>query len=557
MDNELFEKAPIPEAYFSLAMPVVLSMLVTLVYYMVDTYFIAHTGNTDMVAGVSLTAPVFTVMIALGDIFGLGGSSVISRLFGQHRFADGKRLSAFCFYAAIATGLLILVLGLAFRDPMLALLGATDDTWQYASDFYTLIIVGSPFIIVSMTPSNLLRTEGHAVQSMIGSVAGTAVNIVLNPLFIHGFGWGAAGSAGATVIANICTDAYFVWFTLRHSSNLSIDPRTVIDRARRRLAVTAREVGSILAIGIPSAITNLTQSVGIVMINLFLLPYGTDAVAAMGIALKVIMIAVLVFVGFAFGAQPLIGYNYGARNMPRLRGILRFSYLFLSLFALVMTVVLSLSDRLLMGFFIEDATIITLGAGMLRVQLLSLVCVAVVMVTTCTFQSAGKAVGAFVLSISRQGVMLAITLFVGSRLAGYQGVIAAQAIAESEGSTSTAVFGYRNVRFGDGYVGRYADKTYSIDESEGNVVTLLDRIENELVNGELKPVILSCGPLPMMKAVAARAAKPRNEAQQSMEQRIGCGYGTCVLCTVDTAEGRLKVCSDGPVFTREQLGWGE
>ena len=413
MDNELFEKAPIPEAYFSLAMPVVLSMLITLVYNMVDTYFIAHTGNTDMVAGVSLTAPVFTVMIALGDIFGLGGSSVISRLFGQHRFADGKRLSAFCFYAAIATGLLILVLGLAFRDPMLALLGATDDTWQYASDFYTLIIVGSPFIIVSMTPSNLLRTEGHAVQSMIGSVAGTAVNIVLNPLFIHGFGWGAAGSAGATVIANICTDAYFVWFTLRHSSNLSIDPRTVIDRARRRLAIT-----------------NLTQSVGIVMINLFLLPYGTDAVAAMGIALKVIMIAVLVFVGFAFGAQPLIGYNYGARNMPRLRGILRFSYLFLSLFALVMTVVLSLSDRLLMGFFIEDATIITLGAGMLRVQLLSLVCVAVVMVTTCTFQSAGKAVGAFVLSISRQGVMLAITLFVGSRLAGYQGVIAAQAIAD-------------------------------------------------------------------------------------------------------------------------------
>ena len=232
------------------------------------------------------------------------------------------------------------------------------------------------------------------------------------------------------MIGYICTDAYFVWFTLRHSSNLSIDPRTVIDRARRRLAVTAREVGSILAIGIPSAITNLTQSVGIVMINLFLLPYGTDAVAAMGIALKVIMIAVLVFVGFAFGAQPLIGYNYGARNMPRLRGILRFSYLFLSLFALVMTVVLSLSDRLLMGFFIEDATIITLGAGMLRVQLLSLVCVAVVMVTTCTFQSAGKAVGAFVLSISRQGVMLAITLFVGSRLAGYQGVIAAQAIAD-------------------------------------------------------------------------------------------------------------------------------
>ncbi|MBW3080808.1 MATE family efflux transporter [Bifidobacterium saguinibicoloris] len=459
MDSELFERAPIPKAYFALAMPVVLSMLVTLVYNMVDTYFIAHTGDTAMVAGVSLTAPVFTVMIALGDIFGLGGSSVISRLFGRHRFADGRRLSVFCFYAAIATGILIVVLGLVFRDPMLALLGATADTWESASEFYTLIIIGSPFIIVSMTPTNMLRTEGHAVQSMIGSVAGTVINVALNPLFIHVFGWGAAGSAGATVIANILTDAYFVWFLLKRSPNLSIDPRlmfrssgtsdkddgdgtvdvsvdaadnTAAARTTRagRLDITSREIRDILVIGIPSAITNLTQSVGMVMVNLFLLPYGTDAVAAMGIALKVVMIAVLVFVGFAFGAQPLIGYNYGARNMTRLAGVMRFAYTFLCSFALVMTVVLSLCDRLLMRFFIAGGKIITLGAGMLRVQLLSLVCVAVVMVTTCTFQSTGKALGAFLLSIGRQGVVLALTLFVGSRVAGYAGVIAAQALAD-------------------------------------------------------------------------------------------------------------------------------
>ena len=122
-------------------------------------------------------------------------------------------------------------------------------------------------------------------------------------------------------------------------------------------------------------------------------------------------------------------------------------------------------------------------------------------------------------------------------------VRAAQAIAGMQGATSTAVFGYRNVHFGDEYVGRYADSVYSIDESEGN--------------GELKPVILSCGPLPMMKAVAAWAAKRGIECQLSLEQRMGCGYGTCVLCTVDTLDGRLKVCSDGPVFTRERLGWGE
>ena len=106
-------------------------------------------------------------------------------------------------------------------------------------------------------------------------------------------------------------------------------------------------------------------------------------------------------------------------------------------------------------------------------------------------------------------------------------------------------------------MGKYADKVYSIDESEGNVITLLDRIEDELLGGELKPVILTCGPLPMMKAVAAWAAKRDMACQLSLEQRMGCGYGTCVLCTVDTLDGRLKVCSDGPVFTRERLGWGE
>ena len=398
--NALFEQMPVRKAYFKLALPVVLSMVVSLVYNMVDTYFIAKTGNAHLVAGVALGSPVFTLMIAVGDIFGLGGSSFISRLFGQKRDQDGKRLSVFCFYGALFTGVGITALLLLLRTPLLTVLGAQADTVQYARDYYTWIAVGAPFIILSFTPCNQLRTEGFANASMIGSILGAVVNIILDPVLIFGCKLGAAGAAIATVIGYVFTDLYYVWFLLRRSRHLSVDIRL--------LRVSWQEVGQVFAIGIPASITNIAQSFCVLITNRFLVPYGTDKVAAMGIALKVSMIAVLVLIGFAFGVQPLIGYNYGARNMPRLRGILRFSYLFLSLFALVMTVVLSLSDRLLMGFFIEDATIITLGAGMLRVQLLSLVCVAVVMVTTCTFQSAGKAVGAFVLSISRQGVMLSL-----------------------------------------------------------------------------------------------------------------------------------------------------
>ena len=160
MGNDLFEKAPIPKAYFSFALPVVFSMVISLVYNMADTYFIAATGNTNLVAGVSLGAPIFTLMIALGDIFGLGGSSVISRLFGKKMDEDGKRLSVFCFYGAIVCGIVVAVLMILFRATILTLLGAKADTVQYASDYYTWLVIGAPFIILSFTPSNLLRTEG-------------------------------------------------------------------------------------------------------------------------------------------------------------------------------------------------------------------------------------------------------------------------------------------------------------------------------------------------------------------------------------------------------------
>ena len=320
MGNDLFEKAPIPKAYFSFALPVVFSMVISLVYNMADTYFIAATGNTNLVAGVSLGAPIFTLMIALGDIFGLGGSSVISRLFGKKMDEDGKRLSVFCFYGAIVCGIVVAVLMMLFRAPILTLLGAKADTVQYASDYYTWLVIGAPFIILSFTPSNLLRTEGFSVASMTGTVLGSVINIILDPIFIFMLGMGAAGAAIATVIGNIGADLFFVFFLLTKSKRLSINPKGFF--------ISKRELGDIFAIGIPASVTNFMQSLGIALTNRFLLVYGTDKVASMGIVMKINMIAMLILVGFAFGSQPLIGYNYGAGNKKRLKAILAFSYKF-------------------------------------------------------------------------------------------------------------------------------------------------------------------------------------------------------------------------------------
>ena len=195
MERDLFERAPVPTAYMKLAVPVVLSMVLGVVYNMVDTWFISLTGDADLVAGVSVCAPVFVLSIAMGDIWGLGGSSVISRLLGQKQDIKAGGVSAFCLYSSLAMGLLFMAVMLLFQDPILRLLGANDASMHHASGYFTWIAIGTPFIILSMIPNNQLRTEGLSTLGMWGAVAGSITNIALDPLFIFALNMGAAGAA--------------------------------------------------------------------------------------------------------------------------------------------------------------------------------------------------------------------------------------------------------------------------------------------------------------------------------------------------------------------------
>lgn len=422
MQNELFESAFVPKAYMKLALPVVLSMMVSLVYNMVDTYFIALTGKQELVAGVSLAAPIFTLMIAFGDIFGLGGSSLISRLFGEKREEEAKRASAFCLWAAIGFGIFVTIVLLVFRTPILKLLGTDAATFEYAGEYYTWIAVGAASIILGLVPSNILWTEGLAMQAMAGSILGSIVNIILDPVFIFGLGQGAAGAAMATVIGNVIADVYYIYVMNKKAKRLSV--------SLKEIKIPGTMIRDILVIGIPASITNLMQSIMIMITNHYLIAYGTDKVAAMGIALKANMISAFILVGFAFGGQPLVGYNYGARNKKRLKEILRFAYLFEAGLALVFTISISVFAPAIIKIFMNQSDIITNGAMMLRFQQLGMVFMAVTLVSTCVCQSVGSAAGAFALSISRQGVLYAISLMVLNAIFGYTGIIATQACAD-------------------------------------------------------------------------------------------------------------------------------
>lgn len=273
-------------------------------------------------------------------------------------------------------------------------------------------------------PSNILRTEGLATQAMVGSMVGSVANIILDPIFIFGLKQGAAGAAIATVLGNLIADIYYVYVTIKKTNRLSVS----IGDAK----ISTSMIRNVLIIGIPASITNIMQSFMVMTTNHYLLPYGNDKIAAMGIALKVNMITALILVGFAFGGQPLIGYNYGSKNNKRLKEILKFAYLFemgLGL-GLVFTIIMSVFAPLIISVFMKQWDIVSNGATMLRFQQLGMTFMAVTLVSTCVCQSVGSALGAFILSISRQGVVYVLALVVMSNVVGYNGILVSQACSD-------------------------------------------------------------------------------------------------------------------------------
>ena len=420
--NELFAKAPIKKVYFQLALPVVLGMITTMVYNLADTFFVAKTGDANLVAGITISAPLSMFLIALADIFGLGGSTLISRLFGEQNYDLSKRVSSFCIYLGIISGVITSALLLAFERPILLMMGAKTSTYADAADFYHVIAIGAVAIICSLVPQNLLRTEGLALDAMISTISGTVLAIILEPIFLFGLKMGATGVGIANIIGYLLTDILLFYFLLTKSKYLSLSPRLI--------KIDGKSIKDIIAIGIPSSITNFAQTFGMTLLNSSLAVYGANQVAAMGITQKIYSIVILVIVGFAFGSQPLIGYNYGAKNWERLRAILRFDILVQVVYAIVSGGLLIIFSRPITALFMNQPEIVNAGSYMLIACLVTTPIVGIILVYTTVFQSIGNAWGALIMAITRQGIFYFISLFVLEKMLGYHGIVWAQAMSD-------------------------------------------------------------------------------------------------------------------------------
>ncbi len=422
MQRDLFESVKVSKAYLKLAVPVVLSMLLNVVYNMVDTWFISMTGDANLVAGVSICAPVFILSIAIGDIWGLGGSSLMARLLGKKEDDQAEGVSAFCLYAAFGTGLVLMAIMLLFQSPILTMLGANDESFSHASAYFNWIALGIPFIVFSMIPNNQLRSEGLSTLGMWGAVAGSVANIILDPIFIFVLKMGAAGAALATSLSNVISSVLYILIIQKKCRVMTLD----IHKVR----IPVQNMKEVLRIGIPAAVTNIVFSLSIMITNRALVPFGNEQIAAMGIAMKINIICSMTLIGFAFGAQPLFGYTYSSRNVSRFRKTLRFAYILEVSLGSFFAVILFFTAPFLLRFFISENQVVNVGTTILRYMQLSSLLMGFSLVTICVCQAVGHASGALILSICRQGILFFIMITVFTALMGFTGILLAQPAAD-------------------------------------------------------------------------------------------------------------------------------
>ncbi len=412
----------VSKAVAKMAIPSVISSLVTVVYNMADTFFVGQTGDALQVAAVSLTNPIFILFMAFANMFGMGGSAAASMALGQKNEKRVRQVSAFATYASLIVGVLFAVILLLFTGPILSLFGADAQTYEYARGYTVYVAVGAPFIIWSAAASFVVRAEGASREAMIGSMIGTIANIVLDPIFISGFGMGAAGAAIATTIGNLMASAYYLWYFLRRSKVMSLRPKDF----------TCREgiLKGVCSTGLPTAIFSALMSVSTIVLNQILVAYGNDPVAAIGIVFKANMFITFLQMGLANGIQPLLGYSYGAGSMKRFQEVERFTKKCCVIVGVAATVLFFVAREPIIRLFISDNDVVRYGVEMLVAYMVSGPFIGILFVNMNCMQSVEHALPATILSVMRQGVLLIPLLYLLEAVAGLDGVIYGQAITD-------------------------------------------------------------------------------------------------------------------------------
>ena len=419
---EVFENYPVYKALITLALPTIFGMMVNVFYNMVDTFFVGKTNDPNQVAAVSLTMPIYLLLMAFGAIYGIGGASYISRSLGAKNYDKAKQTSSFAFFASVATGLVCMTVFLIFMKQILKLSGASINTYQFAKDYLMIVAFGAIFVICQMSMGQIVRSEGSSKEAMIGMILGTVINIILDPIMILYMKMGVAGAAWATIIGNACSTFYYIWHIAKKSTFLSVKLKD--------FSMHDDILKNVFAIGLPVFINNVLMSCANILINNFASGYNDNVVAGLGVSQRIFMLVILVFIGLAQGIQPFIGYNFAAKNYKRMNAAIKLSclvsFILGSIFLSSAFLLASHSIRI----FIDNDEVVEYGVKFLMASYSVAPIIGFQFVFMSTFQALGKALPSLVLSLSRQGIAFVPAIVIGTKFFGINGIIWAQPIAD-------------------------------------------------------------------------------------------------------------------------------
>lgn len=423
----VFEEKNIPKAIMRVGLPAMLGQLTTLIYNIADTFFVSLTKEPATIAAVTLCAPILLIIMSIACIFGMGGSSVIARLLGEEKQKQAGDTMNFCVCAMAIAGIITLVLGLIFLQPLAKISGADADNIAYTCDYLKWIFAGAPFIMLANGFVHLFRSAGLIKESTIGLVLGNAVNMVFDYIFIAILGWATAGAALATSLGFVCATAYYILCMIREERR----GNQLVPLSPGRFSPNAAMVRNVIGIGIPGALITVLMSVSNIVLNNYISIYGSDAVASYGIAYKLDMIPILLSVGLSQGVSPLIGYCYGGSEKKRMAAIVKYTVLYGILMGTAFTAVFVLFGEPLASIFLQDNVLIEQTGYFLKILCLSAPMLGVINMMTAYFQALGKALKSLTITLLRNAVLFIPGVILLNYFWKLDGVIAAQPVVET------------------------------------------------------------------------------------------------------------------------------
>ena len=420
--TEMMLNSPVSRVIPRLAVPTIISMLITAIYNMADTFFVSQIG-TSASGAVGVIFSAMAIIQAVAFMMGMGTGTNVSQALGASDEERARRYAAVGFFTAFGVGVVLAILALSHIDPLVRFLGATETIAPYAKDYATYIFYAAPFMMCSFVMNNLLRFEGLAIYGMVGITTGGILNMILDPIFIFGLGLGTSGAAIATAISQIVSFSILLFMCNTKPDAITIDPRC--------FKPTAKMYGRILCIGFPSLGRQGIASISTILLNTAAGVHGDAAIAAMSIVTRFIMFINSSIIGFGQGFQPVCGFSYGAGRYSRVREAFRFCVKVSTALLLVLACgSMLLSQQIVTVFRRDDAEVIRIGTTALRLQLSTLPLWGFIVMSNMLTQSIGYGARATLLSVARQGIFLIPALLVLPGALGLLGIQIAQPISD-------------------------------------------------------------------------------------------------------------------------------